>query len=197
MTTTRAPIAVILADLLVTQSQQKLPEVHAMGATSSNGIVSLDFADLAAYAAWADALGVDEKDRYRHTYTNRSPLHTAFGKRLGWSLQLTFNEPDAPAGDELPAETVAALSEVAATADAAVIVAETLAEPAPVDLKAHDYGFYQDVPSIWTRYGNCATCGAAPGEACMTVHVAPAAVRLTAHFTRPLSEGVSTGEQVA
>jgi hypothetical protein len=113
-TTTRASVAVILADLLVLQATAKLPDVDGMNASGSNGIVTIELPTVAAQVAWADGLGIDSRDRSTYHYVHRAPIHSAYAHRLGWSLHVTCSPDEAPVVESLPAETVAALSEVAA-----------------------------------------------------------------------------------
>lgn len=112
MTATRSPIAVILADLLVVQSQQKLPAWLSVNAGAHNPVVSIECFTGADLLAWHEVLGGD--DMRRHTsFRVDGVSYSALVDRLGWVVSLRAHEPWTQP-ESLPAETVAALSEVTA-----------------------------------------------------------------------------------
>jgi hypothetical protein len=187
MTTTkstiRASVAVIVADVLMLQSRLELPALQDLYATSSNGIVTLNLYSADAQVLWADALNIPVSTRSVHRYDNRSPIHTAYAERLGWSVHVKYDGPE-QLGETLPPETVAVLEQIA-TADAVSLVAETVAA--------------LDEPSVpkrppWSAYGPCAKCDVGAGEQCVFTRnflgAGAGSPRQIAHQGRPLVEVV-------
>lgn len=115
-----APAMTVLADLVLIQHANNLPVFASLCVTDGPKQIDLTFTSRASLDAWHAHFGGGQLDEIRMesgllvTNMHRAQLH-------GWSVCL-----NARVADGLPVE---ALTVVAQAADAAVIVAETLAEP--------------------------------------------------------------------